>query len=269
VIDPAEIAAEALAALDDARQIVPFSERQPPLDPQEAYAIAAAFRQLRMARRETPIGRKVGFTNRGIWDEYGVRAPIWGHVYDTTLVPLAGHGTVSVSHLPEPRIEPEIVLGLERDLAPGMSASQIADAIGWVAHGFEIVQSIFPGWRFALADCVADGALHGLLLMGPRRPVFRGDRAGLAASLAGLRVTLSRDGAVMDTGAGSNVLDGPVDALAHLVAVLAADPLNPPLKAGEMISTGTMTRAFPVAPGETWTTAIDGFPLNGLSVTFD
>lgn len=137
-----------------------------------------------------------------------------------------------------------------------------------VAHGFEIVQSIFPGWRFALADCVADGALHGLLLLGPRRPVSRGDRASLAANLAGLHVALSRDGVVMDNGRGSNVLDGPVDALAHLVAVLADDPLNPPLRAGEMISTGTMTRAFPVMPGETWTTGIDGFPLYGLSVTF-
>lgn len=64
------------------------------------------------------------------------------------------------------------------------------------------------------------------------------------------------------------MLGGPVEALAHLVAVLGGDPLNPPLKAGELISTGTMTRAFPVAPGETWTSEIGGYPLHGLSATF-
>lgn len=266
--EAAAIAAEALGALDAARQVAPFSQRRPPLEPDAAYAVAAAFRQLRIARGETPVGRKIGFTNRGIWDEYDVHAPIWGHVYDTTLIPLAGHRTVTVSHLPEPRIEPEIVLGLERDLVPGMSGEEVAASIGWVTHGFEIVQSIYPGWRFALADCVADGGLHGLLLLGPRRPVPSEKRGGLATQLADLSVTLRRDGAVMDEGAGRNVLGGPVEALAHLVAVLGGDPLNPPLKAGELISTGTMTRAFPVAPGETWTSEIGGYPLHGLSATF-
>ena len=59
-----------------------------------------------------------------------------------------------------------------------MSLAEIAGAIGWVAHGFEFVQSIFPGWRFKAADCVADGGLHGALFVGPRRAVGKGDRAG-------------------------------------------------------------------------------------------
>ena len=35
-------------------------------------------RRLRIARGERPLGYKIGFTNRGIWDRYGVHAPIWG-----------------------------------------------------------------------------------------------------------------------------------------------------------------------------------------------
>ena len=62
------------------------------------------------------------------------------------------------------------------------------------------------------------------------------------------------------------MLDGPVQTLAHLVAVLAKDTLSPPLRAGEIVTTGTLTRALPVLPGERWSTEIEGFDLPGLSV---
>ena len=50
--------------------------------------------------------------------------------------------------------------------------------------------------------------------------------------------------------------------------VLAGQPDAPPLAAGEIVSTGTLTDAHPVAPGETWSTAIEGLPINGLEVSF-
>jgi hypothetical protein len=37
----------------------------------------------------------------------------------------------------------------------------------------------------------------------------------------------------------------------------------PPLAAGEIVATGTLTRAFPVAAGEEWTTELTGLPLEG------
>jgi 2-oxo-3-hexenedioate decarboxylase len=147
-----------------------------------------------------------------------------------------------------------------------MGIDEIAKSIGWVAHGFEFVQSIFPAWRFKVADCVADGGLHGRLFIGPRRKLSDGERDMLAADLSGLKIRLSKDGALADTGCGANVLDGPIQALMHLVAVLGKDRLNPPLRAGEIITTGTLTRAFPVLPGERWSTEIEGYDLPGLSV---
>ncbi|MBM3612074.1 MAG: hydratase, partial [Alphaproteobacteria bacterium] len=67
---------------------------------------------------------------------------------------------------------------------------------------------------------------------------------------------------LMDAGRAANVLGGgPMAALAHLVAELAADPLAPPLTAGEIVSTGTLTRALPVAGGERWSTRLSGLPL--------
>lgn len=264
--DAAAIAKEAQTALDAGRQIARFTARDPGFDVTAARPVIAALRTLREARGETPVGRKIGFTNRGIWDEYRVYAPIWGHMYDTTVHDVSPGETVAVSHLPEPRIEPEIVLGLRRDVRLGMDLDAIAGAIEWVAHGFEIVQSIYPGWAFAAADCIADGGLHGQLFVGPRHDLSNAERATLAADLSALRVTLLRDGAAVDAGSGANVLDGPVQALSHLVAVLADDPINPPLAAGEMVTTGTMTRAFPIRPGERWSTTISDYALPGLSV---
>lgn len=262
----ADIAAEILATLDARRQVEPLTARVGGFDVRAAYAVAAALRDLRIGRGERPVGRKIGFTNRNIWAEYGVYEPLWGDVYDRTRHDIGTGARIKVSHLPEPRIEPEIVLGLGRDVTSDMTLDDIAGAIDWVAHGFEIVQSIFPGWRFGVADCIADGGLHGALFIGQRKPVREDERPGLVAALAGLAITLSRDGTVVDHGIGANVLDGPIQALRHLAIVLADDPLGPPLRKGELVTTGTVTRAFPVAPGERWSTDIDGFDLPGLSV---
>lgn len=264
--DPKAIAAEVLACLDGRSQRTPFSAAGP-FTEADAYRVTAELRRLRVARGEKPVGRKIGFTNRNIWAEYSVFRPIWGDVYDTTRHFVERGATIRVSHLPEPRIEPEIVLGLALDVAADAGVDDIAGAIGWVAHGFEIVQSIFPSWRFDVADCVADGGLHGALYIGPPRELAASGGAGLAASLSGLRVELRRDGTVVDRGVGANVLDGPLQALAHLVAVLATDPENPPLRAGEIVTTGTLTRAFPIHAGERWSTTIEGFDLPGMDVT--
>lgn len=262
----ASVAAEILAALDAGKQIEPIVDRFPTFDKQAAYATAAALRDLRLARGERSIGRKIGFTNRDIWAEYSVYEPLWGDVYDSTLHDIASGARIVVSHLPEPRIEPEIVLGLGQDILPGMTLAEIARSIAWVAHGFEIVQSVFPGWRFTVADCIADGGLHGALFVGQRRSLSEEDHGSLAAALAGLEVVLHRDGSRIDAGKGANVLDGPIQALGYLAEVLADDRLNPPLRKGELVTTGTMTRAFPIRPGERWSTEISGFDLPGLSV---
>ena len=162
-------------------QIAPFSERYPGFALDDAYRVTAAVRARREARGERPIGRKIGFTNRTIWAEYGVYAPIWGYVYDRTVHDLARRGaSFSLSGLAEPRIEPEIVFGLAAAPAPGMDARALIGCIEWVAHGFEIVQSIFPDWKFAAADTVAAYGLHGALLIGPRHRVG-GARARLGA----------------------------------------------------------------------------------------
>jgi 2-oxo-3-hexenedioate decarboxylase len=262
------VATEAFEVLDTGRQIAPFSSRLARFDLDDAYRVTAAVRQMREARGESALGRKIGFTNRTIWDEYQIGAPMWGYIYDRTVRDLVdGEGTVSLAGLAEPRIEPEIVFGLADAPAPGMDERALLECVDWVAHGFELVQSIFPRWEFTLPDTVVANGLHGRLTIGPRHSIAESIDDWLG-DLSTFRIDLMRDGMVLDQGRASNVLGGPLSALRHLVEVLASDPANPPLAAGEIVTTGTLTRAFPVAAGETWTTELSGVPLDGIAVHF-
>jgi len=261
------IATEVLAAYDARRQIVSLAERHPGFDLDAAYRVTAAVRRLRQARGERPVGRKIGFTNRTIWAEYGVFAPIWGDMYDTTVRDLTD-APFDLAAVVEPRIEPEIAFGLARAPEPGMDEAALLGCVDWVAHGFEIVQSLFPGWRFAAADTVAAFGLHGAYFVGPRRRIVAADHGAWLSALARFEIALERDGVPVDRGKAANVLDGPLSALRHLVALLAQDRLNPPLAAGEIVTTGTLTRAFPVAAAETWRTMISGLPLEGITLRF-
>jgi 2-oxo-3-hexenedioate decarboxylase len=266
--DVQRVAAEAFDLLDTGRQTAPFSSGLPRFDLDDAYRVTAAVRQMREARGETPLGRKIGFTNRTIWDEYQIGAPMWGYIYDRTVHDLDDtEATVSLAGLAEPRIEPEIIFGLAAAPEPGMDERTLLGCIDWVAHGFELVQSIFPRWEFTLPDTVAAYGLHGKLLVGPRHSLTEHGNDWLR-NLSTFGIALERDGSVVDRGRASNVLGGPLSALRHLVEVLASDAVNPPLAAGEIVTTGTLTRAFPVATGETWATELTGIALDGIAIRF-
>lgn len=262
------IAAASFAALGAGTQIDPFSRSMTEFDLNDAYRVTAAVREARQAAGQTPIGRKIGFTNRTIWDEYGVFAPMWGYVYDATVRDLADlDGEFSLAGQAEPRIEPEVIFHLASTPSPEMDARALLGCIDRVAHGFEIVQSIFPGWVFAPADTVAAYGLHGALLIGPWHNVAD-DFEGWLANLSSFEIDLYRNGELIDHGRAANVLDGPLLALKHLVELLESDPDNPQLAAGEIVTTGTLTRAFPIVPGETWSTAPSGVDLAGVSVRY-
>jgi 2-oxo-3-hexenedioate decarboxylase len=257
-----------LSTLDEHRQIAPLSQQDPQFGLDAAYKITAEIRRLRETRGEQVVGRKIGFTNRSIWPQYGVNAPIWGYVYDSTVHELPAREPFHLSSLVEPRIEPEIVFGLSREPSPDMNERALLSCIEWVAHGFEIVQSIFPGWRFATADTVAACGIHGALLIGPRHVVRPVEAEEWYKSLPSFRVTLRRDDIDVENGSGASVLDGPLSALRHLVSLLEHEVSGPALSAGEIVSTGTLTRALPVAPGERWSTCLSDIRIDGIAVEF-
>ncbi len=238
-------------------------------DVARAYQQALQVRRLRLARGERPRGYKIGFTNRNIWPRYDVFAPIWGTVWDSTLAFCEGDATISLAGRCQPRLEPEAVFGMRATPPANATLDQLFECIDWVAPGFEIVQSHAPDWKFNAAMTVADGGLHSRLLVGCRVDMGQVARTAseLNTILARCEVVLSRDGAAVERGQGRNVLDSPLLALLHFLNELRQCPGAPDLLPGDVITTGTWTDAWPLAPGETWF-ADFGAPLSGLSVTF-
>ena len=222
---------------------------------------------MRRADGWEPVGRKIGFTNRTLWEPYGVHAPMWARIWDRTLIDAPdGHASASL-RFPELRAEPEVVFGLSAALGPTDDPAEVLAATAWLAPGFELVWSPYPGWRFALPDCTACFGLHGALVLGPKLPVTDDNRATLLSALPDVEVTLERDGAIVDRGVGSNVLGGPAHALAHLTRVLASQPAFEPLAPGELVTTGTITDAAYVRPGETWTSDYGHLGVRGLTLS--
>jgi 2-oxo-3-hexenedioate decarboxylase len=168
---------------------------------------------------------------------------------------------VPLEGLVQPRIEPEICFKL-RAAPRGADPRALLDAIEWIAHAIEIVQCHHPAWKVKLADCTADNGLHGRLVVGEAFPPSQ----ALADALPGAQIALLKEERVVDRGVGANVLDGPLQALGHLVKLLVHE--DEKLQAGEIVTTGTLTDAHPVAPGESWSTRFSSVPLPGLRVEF-
>jgi 2-oxo-3-hexenedioate decarboxylase len=266
-MDATNLAKELIDLHERPRLLPPFSSRFPGLTAETGYAAARQLHAHRLAQGWKLAGRKNGFTNRGIWARYGVNGPMWGAVYDRTLLfARENKAVVPLAGLVQPRIEPEICFKLKA--APPRTRDPVAllAAIEWIAHSIEIVDCPHPEWKMALPDCIANNALHGRLIVGT--PVAAEKIAGLAAALPFLKVSLFRNNEKIDQGTGANVLDSPLLSLAFLVDILAEQKDAPPLAAGEIVSTGTLTDAHPVSAGETWSTDLHGFAARGMEIHF-
>lgn len=263
-----DIADQVLAALSEHRQIQTFSSRPSGLTLDQAYRVLPLLRAGFEARGEKITGRKIGFTNREMWKLYGVQSSVWGYATSRTTRELAHTPAVSVADFIEPRIEPEIIFGLKAPPLPDMSELAVLDCIEWVSLGYEMVQSIFPNWKFAASDTVAANGLHGALLLGPRHAIAP-RKAEWQRELASFTVELYCDGTLSQRGGGALVLGSPLLALRHLAELTTDDAYNPPLRAGDIITTGTLTLAMPVARGQSWTAKVSGLPLEEVSVRFE
>jgi 2-oxo-3-hexenedioate decarboxylase len=247
------------------RLVAPFTQRYPHLSADDGYAAARVLHAHRLAKGWKPLGRKIGFTNRSLWERYGVHEPIWGFIYDRTLIAAEGdQAVVPLEGLMNPRIEPELCFRLKS--APSSADPQhLLQCIEWIAHACEIVHCPHPDWKLKLPDSTASNGLHGRLVTGT--PVEVRKLPDLAAQLPRVEAELYKGSSLVERGLGEIVLGSPLLALGHLVTLLARQAA-PPLAAGEIVTTGTLTDAHAVRPHEAWRTAISGLPLRGLGLRF-
>lgn len=267
-LDLLSIAREVKHAQDHALALTPFTARYADFDIPAAYEVARLVHEQRLADGIKPVGRKIGFTNSAIWEQYGVGHPVWAYVYNTTVIQTSSNqATCQLSRFVAPRIEPEIIVHFHSKPTVTTDLSKILECIDWIASGFEIVQSHFADWKFAAADTIANSGLHACLLVGKQCNVAS---LGLDViqKLEQFSLSIHRNDQLLEVGCGSNVLGNPLSALAHLLTTIARQPNALQIDAGEIVTTGTVTKAYPIASGEVWGTHLEGIALSGLSVTF-
>jgi 2-oxo-3-hexenedioate decarboxylase len=262
------LVAELLQARDAARLVPNPSHFGFDLPLGRAYQIGRGLHERLVARGFGPIGRKIGFTNRAMWEQFKVSEPIWAHVYEQTVhFARGGRIRLSLAGTVAPRLEPEIVFKLSSSV-PGDESSidALTHCIEWAAIGFEIVDSHYADWRFTAAEAVADFGVHAALVVGTPWRVDSENRRELASVFESLKVTFRGGNDFSAEGEGRNALGNPLLALAHLARVLSAQSWASPLAAGEVITTGTLTALPNIRSGESYCVKVEGAPLAPLEL---
>lgn len=260
-------ASKIMNALKIGKQIELISNSEISLDIKTAYTIAAEIESFRVSKGEKLAGLKIGFTNKNIWKQYNASAPIVGAMYDTTVFPLSDN--FSISRFLEPRIEPEIIFKIKKRPTAEMSDNDLMGCISSVAHGFEIVHCVFKNWNFQTADTIAAFGLHGALIHGPFNEISSQDITEWTKNLSNFDLTLFLNGREVEKGKASNVLgSGPLKALRYILRNNLGSGHKVDLKPGDLVTTGTLTGAYPILADQSWSTEISGIKLQGLRVKF-
>jgi 2-keto-4-pentenoate hydratase len=263
-VTSAVIADEVLAIMADPREVAPFTERFPGYGLEDAYVVVNEIRRRREARGDRVVGRKIGFTNAAAWGGYGISGPIWNYLYEATTLDLPlPSGIFSLGHWPNVRMETEVALGLGRAPEPDMTEHHLLACIDWAALDFEICTSVFPGWRFKVADAATTG-VHVGLVVGARHSIAHA-RNDWAAELASFSAVLSEAAGTQASGGGGQVLGSPINALRYLIKEFARYG-GGPLCAGEFVTTGTPTEALPASSGQVWKASTRGIHFGEIEV---
>jgi 2-oxo-3-hexenedioate decarboxylase len=247
---------------------VPLSSRESGFDLATAYAIEAELTRRRRAAGHTTVGRKVGFANKAMWRVLKLDTLVWAHMYDHTVIQAGRSASLSLGRMVSPKIEPEMVFKLRTPVdTSNLDAAAVLSSVEWVALGFEIVDSVFADWKFQPADFVAAFGLHAALVVGEPRTVTADNIPTLVDQLAQFKVRLSKDGETVAEGSGRNSLRSPALCLGELASAIAKRSGEEPLAGGELVSSGTLTEAPLIAPGQTWTATLEGIDLSDLTLT--
>lgn len=206
------------------------------LDLADAYAIQRAVTATRVRRGETIVGWKLGYTSLAMREQMGIDRPNFGPLTDAMLL-RDGEPTMP---LIQPRVEPEIGLRFAKPLAGDVDMEEVLDAVGEAVACLEVVDSVFPDYRFRLEDNTADGSSAAGVVVGPS--------LGRVDALDRISVVLIHNGAEVGTATGSAASGHPALAVVWLVAELSRR--GETIRAGDLIITGGLTRAVALEPGD-------------------
>jgi len=265
VIDPS-VEAKRLRDAFASRSIVPApSTLDAGFDLDTAYAIEADIARMEREAGHRTIGWKVGYANRALQRAQNLQTLVWAHLYDHTVRYADWNdATLSIAPMIASKIESTIVFRMAKAPESG-DASDVLAATEWIALGFEIVDCVFPDWKFQPADFVAARGLHSALIVG--EPVYMEDvdLTKFTEDMASFKVRLLKNNEMVEEGEARNALQSPALCVAELAEALrrrGGETLQP----GDLVTTGTLTTALLIASDDTWIASLSGIPPSSLTL---
>ncbi len=238
---------ELLACLNQRRTIAPLTQTHPDMSIDDAYGVNLRLRNLRLARGDKLVGKKIGVTSHAVQSMLGVDQPDFGFLFDTMVfereMPIS-------EQLIQPRAEGELAFILKSDLCgPGVTDDDVLAATQSIVPCFEVVDSRIADWKVKIQDTIADNASCGLYILGDHASPDDVD-------FPNLQMRVFKNGELLSQGEGRAALDSPVKCVTWLANTLGAYGIT--LNAGDVILSGSWVPLEPVEAGDTMALEITG-----------
>jgi 2-keto-4-pentenoate hydratase len=215
---------------------------------ERGYAIQRQLIARAMQDGRALAGRKIGLTSKLVQQQLGVHEPVHGPIFSDRI--LASGAVLDASTFVAPKVEPELAFTFSKDVTEvGLPHADLTADIVHMTAAIEIVDSRITDWGFALPDMIADYAVGARVILGAKDVPLDG------IDLTTLGVTATRNGEVISTGTGAACLGHPLNALGWLADALIA--IGEPLRAGQVVITGSLTPVLPLERGDTYTATFD------------
>ena len=240
----------AAGALDAAErtgvQIPLVSEDFPGITMNDAYAIQAAWVQLKRAAGDDVVGWKIGLTSRAMQSALSIDIPDSGVLLAS--MRFENGATIPAGRFIQPRVEAEIAFVTREALDVGdLSAEAILAATDYIAPALEILDTritrVDPrsGRSRTVYDTISDNAANAGIVLGTPRRDFR------SLDLRWLGAIVSRNSEVEETGLGAGVLNDPLVSVAWLAKRLAS--YGDRIEKGQIVLSGSFIRPVEAPPG--------------------
>lgn len=213
----------------------------------EAYEIQALNRRRWIDDGREQTGYKVAFTTLESQQHFGTTGPVYGTLFKDMQSPSGS--TLRSGRLAQPMLEGEIVMELSGDLSgDALDAETVRAAIGAIYPALEIPDSCIAG-KINAVDMAAGNAAAAAYVLGERHPLEPD------FDLAGIALSMARNGEVIDSGISSICMGSPLNVLVWLANALAA--AGQPLRAGQIVFAGSLIPIIPAQPGDAFEATVE------------